>query len=168
LFRKVLGSSTCKWRACFSAASSGACSAIGADGSIILYSLANLANAFVHGLDAYTVRRFLAGVGFAGELGGSITLVAEVLPRELRGYGTMMVSAVGVTGAVVAGTMGLAFNWRTSRPPSPRSSSMPSSSPITARSTAASPSAGSPSRSVSLVWSASGETFRDDLDYFEK
>jgi putative MFS transporter len=82
-------------------------------GSILLYSLANLANGFVHTLGAYTACRFLAGFGLAGELGGSITLVAEVLPRALRGYGTMMVSAIGVLGAVVAGTMGLAFHWRT-------------------------------------------------------
>ena len=82
-------------------------------GSIILYSLANLGNGLVHTLGAYTLCRFLAGFGLAGELGGSITLVSEVLPRALRGYGTMMVSAIGVLGAVVAGTMGLAFGWRT-------------------------------------------------------
>jgi putative MFS transporter len=82
-------------------------------GSIILYSLANIANGFVHDLNGYTICRFLAGFGLAGELGGSITLVSEVLPRQLRGYGTMMVSAIGVLGAVVAGTMGLAFDWHT-------------------------------------------------------
>lgn len=82
-------------------------------GSIILYSLANLANGFVHDINGYTICRFLAGLGLAGELGGSITLVSEILPRQLRGYGTMMVSAVGVLGAVVAGTIGLAFDWRT-------------------------------------------------------
>ncbi len=81
-------------------------------GSIILYSLANIANAFVHGLEAYTICRFLAGIGLAGELGGSITLVSEVLPRALRGYGTMMVSAIGVLGAVVGGTLGLWCDWR--------------------------------------------------------
>jgi len=81
-------------------------------GSIILYSLANLANAFVHDLNAYTVCRFLAGIGLAGELGGGITLVTEILPRTLRGYGTMMVSAVGVLGAVVAGLAALHFSWR--------------------------------------------------------
>ena len=82
-------------------------------GSIVLYSIANLANAFVHDLNAYAACRFLAGLGLAGELGGSITLVSEVLPRELRGYGTMLVSAVGVLGAVVGGTLGLFSDWRT-------------------------------------------------------
>jgi MFS family permease len=82
-------------------------------GSIVLYSIANLANAFVHDLNAYAACRFLAGLGLAGELGGSITLVSEVLPRELRGYGTMLVSAVGVLGAVVGGTLGFFSDWRT-------------------------------------------------------
>ncbi|MCE0482782.1 MAG: MFS transporter [Methylacidiphilales bacterium] len=81
-------------------------------GSIILYSLANLANGCIHDLSGYTVCRFLAGVGLAGELGGGITLVTEILPRTLRGYGTMMVSAIGVLGAVLAGTVGLIFAWR--------------------------------------------------------
>jgi putative MFS transporter len=81
-------------------------------GSIILYSLANIANSFVHDLNTYTVCRFIAGIGLAGELGGSICLVSEVLPRMLRGYGTMMVSAVGVLGAVVGGTLGLWCDWR--------------------------------------------------------
>jgi len=81
-------------------------------GSIILYSLANIANAFVHDLDAYAACRFIAGIGLAGELGGSVTLVSEVLPRELRGYGTMMISAIGVLGAVVGGTLGLWCDWR--------------------------------------------------------
>jgi putative MFS transporter len=82
-------------------------------GSIILYSLANIANGFVHDLHGYTLCRFLAGLGLAGELGGSITLVAEALPRPVRGYGTMMVSAIGVLGAVAAGTIGQKFDWRT-------------------------------------------------------
>jgi putative MFS transporter len=81
-------------------------------GSIILYSLANIANGLVHDLPAYTVCRFLAGLGLAGELGGCITLVAEVLPQALRGYGTMLVSAIGVLGAVVAGWVGAHYDWR--------------------------------------------------------
>ncbi len=82
-------------------------------GSIILYSTANIANAFVHDLTWYAACRFVAGLGLAGELGGSITLVSEVLPRELRGYGTMMISAIGVLGAVIGGTLGLLYDWRT-------------------------------------------------------
>jgi MFS transporter, putative metabolite:H+ symporter len=82
-------------------------------GSILMYSAANLANAFVHSVEAYAVWRFIAGVGLAGELGGSITLVSEVLSKESRGYGTMVVATVGVFGAVVAALIGERFDWRT-------------------------------------------------------
>jgi len=81
-------------------------------GSIILYSLANIANGLVYTLDGYTVCRFLAGLGLAGELGGCITLVSEVLPQAIRGYGTLTVSAIGVLGAVAAAYVGLHCDWR--------------------------------------------------------
>jgi MFS family permease len=71
-------------------------------GSILLYSLANIANAFVTNLDQYTLVRFLAGLGLAGELGAAITLVGEIMHREKRGYGTMMIVTMGALGAVGA------------------------------------------------------------------
>ncbi len=82
-------------------------------GSILLYSVANLANGFVHSIEAYAVWRFIAGFGLAGELGGGITLVTEVLPKELRGYGTTIVSTVGVFGAVIGGLVAQKVEWRT-------------------------------------------------------
>lgn len=72
-------------------------------GSIVLYSLANLMNGFASGIVDYTIFRFIAGVGLAGELGAGITLVSESLPKEKRGWGTMIVATVGVSGAVFAG-----------------------------------------------------------------
>ena len=48
-------------------------------GSILLYSLANLANGMVQTVPQYVLVRFLAGLGLAGELGSSITLVTEML-----------------------------------------------------------------------------------------
>jgi predicted MFS family arabinose efflux permease len=81
-------------------------------GSIVLYSLANIANAFVHDVPTYAALRFIAGVGLAGELGAGITLVSEILPKEIRGYGTTIVASVGVMGAVVAVLVGDAFDWR--------------------------------------------------------
>jgi MFS family permease len=81
-------------------------------GSIVLYSLANIANGMVHGLEAYAMCRFLAGLGLAGELGGCVTLVAEVLPQALRGYGTVMISVIGILGAVAAGFVGTWYDWR--------------------------------------------------------
>jgi MFS family permease len=82
-------------------------------GSIILYSLANIANGLVHDVEGYSICRFLAGLGLAGELGGCVTLVAEVLPRALRGYGTVMISVIGILGAVAAGYVGAHYDWRT-------------------------------------------------------
>src|SRR5665213_3505576 len=45
-------------------------------GSIILYSLANIANGFVQTVPQYALARFIAGIGLAGELGGGITSVS--------------------------------------------------------------------------------------------
>ena len=81
-------------------------------GSITLYSLATLANGFAQSLDQYAWLRFVAGVGLAGELGAGITLVSELLPARVRGYGTMVVASVGVSGAVVANLVATRFDWR--------------------------------------------------------
>ena len=51
-------------------------------GSIILYSLANIANAFTFDITSYAIIRFIAGIGLAGELGAGITLVSESMPRK--------------------------------------------------------------------------------------
>ena len=81
-------------------------------GSILLYSLANFANAFVHDVNTYAVIRFLAGVGLAGELGSGITLVSESMSVEKRGYGTILVATLGALGAVTAGLIGDFLPWR--------------------------------------------------------
>src|ERR1700761_2344591 len=81
-------------------------------GSILLYSLANFANAFVRDVNTYAVIRFLAGVGLAGELGAGITLVSESMSIEKRGYGTILVATLGALGAVVAGLAGDVLPWR--------------------------------------------------------
>lgn len=83
-------------------------------GSIFLYSLANIANGLVHSVNAYAFWRFIAGLGLAGELGAGITLVAELMPKEKRGYATTIVASVGVSGAVVAYFIAQMFDWRTS------------------------------------------------------
>ena len=80
-------------------------------GSILTYSLANLANAYVHDLDTYAWLRFVAGVGLAGELGAGITLVSELMARQHRGWGTTVVATVGICGGVVAGLVGDRY-WR--------------------------------------------------------
>ncbi|MES2378936.1 MAG: MFS transporter [Bacteroidota bacterium] len=83
-------------------------------GSIFLYSVANIANGFVHSIETYAIWRFIAGFGLAGELGAGITLVAEIMPKEKRGYATTIIAAVGVSGAVVAFVIARYFEWRTS------------------------------------------------------
>ena len=82
-------------------------------GSIIMYSLANIANGMVHTVDQYKICRFIAGVGLAGELGAGITLVSELISKEKRGIATSIVAGVGLTGAVVAYFISRAFDWRT-------------------------------------------------------
>ena len=81
-------------------------------GSIMLYSLANIANGFVQTVDQYKLIRFIAGIGLAGELGAGITLVAELTPKEKRGLSTSLVAGIGLTGAIVAFVMKQNFNWR--------------------------------------------------------
>lgn len=81
-------------------------------GSILLYSLANIANGFVTNIEQYAALRFVAGIGLAGELGAGVTLVSEVLPKEKRGLGTMIVATVGVSGALLAFWVGDFFGWR--------------------------------------------------------
>lgn len=82
-------------------------------GSILLYSLGNIANGFVQTVEQYKWIRFVAGIGLAGELGAGITLVAELLPKEKRGIGTSIVAGFGITGAVVAFFIKENFHWRT-------------------------------------------------------
>lgn len=75
-------------------------------GSILLYSIANVLNAFVTDIPSYAAIRFIAGIGLAGELGAGITLVAEVMSKENRGYGTMIIVTFGALGAVLAAFVG--------------------------------------------------------------
>ena len=89
-------------------------------GSIVMYSLANIMCGFLPYFPndkenltyMYVALRFIAGVGLAGELGAGITLVSEVLPKELRALGTSLVAGVGLSGAVVANlTVKLTEEW---------------------------------------------------------
>ena len=89
-------------------------------GSILVYSVANILNAFVADVPGdsafawlhavglgtaygqYATLRFIAGFGLAGELGAGITLVSELVSKEQRGFATTMVATVGILGAVCA------------------------------------------------------------------
>ena len=81
-------------------------------GSILLYSLATLANAYTQSLEQYAWLRLLAGLGMAGELGAAITLVSERVPASMRGYATMLVASFGLLGSATAGLVAADMNWR--------------------------------------------------------
>ncbi len=81
-------------------------------GSILLYSIANILNAYVTEVWQYAILRFVAGIGLAGEVGAGITLVSELMPAKTRGLATTFVASVGVSGAIVAGVVGEYLDWR--------------------------------------------------------
>ncbi len=74
-------------------------------GSILLYSLATIANGLVTTIGQYTVLRFIAGLGLAGELGASITLTSELLPKHKRGIAAAIIATSGVMGTITAYTV---------------------------------------------------------------
>ncbi|QJW88271.1 MFS transporter [Spirosoma taeanense] len=88
-------------------------------GSIITYSIANIACGFVKNVTFmdptayYALMRFIAGIGLAGELGAGVTLVSEILPKEKRAIGTSLVAGIGLSGAVVAYFTVKYFDWQT-------------------------------------------------------
>ena len=83
-------------------------------GSILLYSLANIANGFVQDINWYIVIRFIAGVGLAGELGAGITLASEILPKEKRGLAGTLIAVCGVMGGISAALLSkIITDWRT-------------------------------------------------------
>ncbi len=81
-------------------------------GSILLYSVANLLNAFVTNIPQYAILRFVAGLGLAGELGAAVTLINETMTKEKRGYGTMIIVTFGALGAVVAFLISKQLGWQ--------------------------------------------------------
>jgi MFS transporter, putative metabolite:H+ symporter len=74
-------------------------------GSILLYSLATIANGFITDIDQYKWMRFIAALGLAGELGASITLTSELLPKEKRGIAAAIIATSGVMGTITAYTV---------------------------------------------------------------
>ena len=82
-------------------------------GSILTYSITNIACGFVQDVNTYAILRFIAGVGLSGEIGAAMVLVSEILPKEIRGYGSSIVAGIGYLGAGVAYLTVEYFNWRT-------------------------------------------------------
>jgi MFS transporter, putative metabolite:H+ symporter len=71
-------------------------------GSILLYSVATILNGMVTNITQYTICRFIAGLGLAGELGASITITTEILPKEKRGIAATIIATTGVFGTITA------------------------------------------------------------------
>ena len=82
-------------------------------GSIITYSLANIACGFVEDPNLYALLRFVAGVGLSGEIGAAMTLVTEIVPKEIRSLGPTLVAGIGYLGAGAAYLTQEWFTWRT-------------------------------------------------------
>ncbi len=82
-------------------------------GSIIIYSLATFATAYVESVTQYKLLRLIAGFGLAGELGAAVTLICELMKPLKRGYGTMLIAAMGLYGIVFASFIAHHFYWRT-------------------------------------------------------
>jgi len=82
--------------------------------SILLYSLANIGNAFVTTVPVFAVVRLFAGIGLAGELGVALSWISESLDRKQRTVATMIVSAIGLLGGVAAALVATRFHWQTS------------------------------------------------------
>jgi putative MFS transporter len=82
-------------------------------GSILLYSLANIANGFVTDVTGYAVLRVVAGIGLAGELGAGVTLALELIDPKRRGYATTAIAGIGILGALLAVYVGRNYDWRT-------------------------------------------------------
>ncbi|MBD0277170.1 MAG: MFS transporter [Flavisolibacter sp.] len=81
-------------------------------GSITIYSLANFLNGYIHSIEHYRILRFLSGFGLAGELGAGVTLISEMMQPQRRGYGIMIITAIGMLGASFAAYVGLHYDWR--------------------------------------------------------
>lgn len=81
-------------------------------GSILMYSLANIANGFVNDVPTYAVLRLVAGIGLAGELGAGVTLVMELLSPRQRGWATTAIAGIGICGALLAVGISRVADWR--------------------------------------------------------
>jgi MFS family permease len=82
-------------------------------GSILCYSVATLANAYVTNVPMYALLRFVSGFGLAGEVGAAMTIAAEITPAKYRTYGTAAISLLGVVGSLLASYVGAMLPWRT-------------------------------------------------------
>ena len=82
-------------------------------GSIIVYSLGTLACSIVHDPMTYGICRFVTGFGLAGETGIAVTLIAELMSPQKRGWGISVVGGIGASGPILALVLAWFLPWRT-------------------------------------------------------
>lgn len=80
--------------------------------SILIYSLGSLASATVQSAETYAIARFVSGFGLAGELGLGLTLIAEKMHSQKRGYGAMIFISLGFIGVLLAALAAEFIYWR--------------------------------------------------------
>lgn len=80
--------------------------------SILIYSLGSLASAAVYDAPSYALARFVSGFGLAGELGLGLTLIAERMGKQQRGYGAMIFISLGFVGVLLAALAAEFIYWR--------------------------------------------------------
>jgi len=81
-------------------------------GSIITYSAATFACAYIQDYPQYLLLRFIAGIGLAGELGAAVTLTTELLPQRYRGIGPAIIASFGMLGAIFGSYIGGNYSWQ--------------------------------------------------------
>ncbi|MDX2027866.1 MAG: MFS transporter [Alphaproteobacteria bacterium] len=82
-------------------------------GSILIYSLGTLACSLAQTPLDYGILRFVTGFGLAGETGAAITLIAEMMSPQKRGWGITLVAGIGFLGPVAAVLISWFVEWRT-------------------------------------------------------
>jgi MFS transporter, putative metabolite:H+ symporter len=81
-------------------------------GSILTYSIATLACAFVTTPEQLAWARFIAGFGLAGEIGIGVALITETMTKEKRTLGVTLFAFIGIAGAVLAALAAEFLPWR--------------------------------------------------------
>lgn len=81
--------------------------------SIFLYAIGNIANAFVTDINQYALCRFISGLGLAAEMGASLTLIIETIPRRIAVFGIMALIGMGHAASMIATFVVAQFEWKT-------------------------------------------------------
>ncbi len=79
---------------------------------IALYSCALLLSPFIHTVPLFAVCRFVAGVGLAGELAASVTLLSEMSLAANKGVIASIVYICGILGGMLSTAVASLASWK--------------------------------------------------------